>query len=773
MQVELQESGNALPTVLTDVAMFKEAVPAPRVVADSSKFIVYSLKNPGSLRVLARSNNAQGTFKAHKSDIQIAKFVNHKSNVIATSATNEFFVWFITVDDGNVETKLYLSLTDKVTIRSFCWFLDTKSETPELLILYGTTAAQLQSSKLITGYGTVAPEVALSDYALPFDRQVGTDAAFTAVGADGMFAFSTDAVSVAVCTARHGNAPAFRACDGEPIIGLEVLQEKPAVLVAACTSFASVWSIDGEPTKLYKLTVGAPILIALSTQNTIALFNNNKEAFLIDIANKKIQQHTRHQLSFQVPSTPRSVSLNATENGFASLCDFSSRLSFHTLKRPGQPVAAASPKAPAPAVAAAAVPFVDPAVLSASAAVPVSKQRAPAPSNTSPQMPPPYVPVAPAALPRTTLVNTSLPQVSQDGQIAQAMDMCQSEILELKQRLDSAVQNTAQIVQLVPQMVKRDHVSLLTLSLEAQITELQNAVKAGEIGSSAGGAAGPTGFESQLLATLMDDVAHRLVEGLVPGIRDALLGDLEPTLRSAVVNHLKKTQKDVFKTRVDAVLKNVAGEFAAELERKQRLYEKQFENYGKEVRRVTEGALTKLLQQVSSLEDQLAAITGSGILEEVKELRAEVQSLRAAAASGAVAESNVAPATIVATAKAMIENRDAERGLEYVARVNVKEATIELLEELGREESLRDVALQVNNDKLWEQILFQLASSTRSGELPVVLQWVKDIVTDHEGAIASIAMRKALATFIGTWKQSSNVDPLMQKELRIVEKLVR
>ncbi|CUG84899.1 unnamed protein product [Bodo saltans] len=788
MQVDLKDSGSALPSTLTDVAMFKEQISKTRVVADSQKFLVYSLKNPASLRVLARANNAQGMFKNHKNDVTAAKFVNHKSNVIATASEGEFFVWFITVNESReVETKVYFSLIDTVTVRSFCWFIDSVSATPELLILYGNTAAHLQSSKLISSFGATTPavpEVALKDYALLFDRQVGPDAAFTAVGAGGLFAFATDAVSVAVSTARHGNAPSFRACDGEALIGLEVLQDKPAVLLAACSSFAALWSIDGEPTKLYKINIGSPIVVALSTLNTVALFSNNKEVFLIDVAAKKLQQHTRHALSFQVPAAPQSVTFNASESsGFVSMCDFGTRLSIHTWKRPFSENAAPAAPTAAPA-AAAKTPFVDPAVVSASA-MPTTvvangrRQLAPPQQQFVPVAPPAYIPQqqqqpVQQQPPRVSLSNANLPQVPQDGQIAQVFEQCQAEIAALKAQLDSAVQNTNQILTLVPQMVKRDHSSLVTLSLEAQITELQNAARAGEIGgSSSGAAAGPVGFESQLLATVMDDVANRLVEGLVPGIRDALLSDLEPSLRTAVMSHIKKSQKDVFKNRVDALLKNVTSEFISELEKKQRVDEKQFENYGKEVRRMAEGSMTKLLQQINSLEDQVLAIQNSGILDEVKSLRVEVQALRAAAASGVAQDVAIAPATIIATARAMIDANEPERGLEYVCRMNVPSATIELLEDIGRDETTRDNALQVQNNRLWESILLQLTATTRSTQLHVALQWIKDIVTDHEKSLQVAAVSNAVKSFIQTWKQEKDIDAAVQKELRIVEKLVR
>lgn len=785
MEVDLQAtSGVAVAAALTDVAMFKEATSRSRVVADSSKYLVYSLKNPATLRVLARANNAQGTFKNHKNDVDVAKFVNYKSNVIATSAKDEFFVWFITTgDDGSLETKLYFSLTDAITIRSLSWFLDTKSKTPELLVLYGTTAAQFTSSRLITEYQGSPIEVSLARHALPFDRSVTAEASLTTVGADGLFAFSVDATTVAVSTARHGNAPPLRACDGEVLIGLEVLQDKPATMAAACTRFVNVWSIDGEPSRLYKITIGSPITLFLSSQNTIAIFGDNKELFLVDVANKKIQQSTRHSLHYQVPSSLRSVTLSTTETGFASMSDFGSRLSIHTVKRSVvNPMSLASTSGSPAAHAGAPVSpaMVDPAIVSAAPAAAGPTQRRQPPQPQMPFTPPPaYFPaaapvVAPLLVARAGLVaNPTLPQVSQDGQIAQSLEIAQSELAEVRQRLDSAVQNTAQILQLVPQMVRRDHSSLLTLSLEAQMTELQNAAKAGELGIAGGAAAGATGFESQLLATLMDDTAKRLVEGLVPGIRDAILSELEPSLRSAVVNHLKKSQKDVFKSRVDAMMKNVASEFVAALDRKQKVYEKQFENYGKEVRRVTEGALQKLLVHVNALEDQLLAITSSGILDEVKALRSEVKSLRQDAAANVAPETSLSPVTIVATAKAMIESREAERGLEYVVRINSTEVTYSLLEEINKEDALKDIALQVTNDRLWGEILLHLASVTKSSQLPTALQWVKEIVTDHENVLkASVAVRKALSTFIGTWKQAQ-LEGAIDKELRVIEKLIR
>lgn len=753
--------------LVADVSMFSAVTEKPRVVADSNKFIVYALKNPAHLRVLNRANNKQCTFKLHKNEVEIAKFVNYRSNVLATASKTELYVSFVaTTPEGEIDTRVYFNINN-VNVRSLCWYLDAKVRAPDMLVIYDTSVAQLSSSSLITAYQEAPVEAKLADIAQPFERTVSTEATLTAVGAD-TFAFAVDASNIVTCTARNSNAPAWRPCDGETVLALEVLQDKPAVLVAACNSFVSVWGVDGEPSKLYKITIDAPILTLLSSQTAFAIFGTNKDVHVVDmdLKKKKIAQNLKFVMELQIQKS--SVTFNATESGFAVIGDFGTRLSIHTMRRtPPQATAAV------PAVAAVASPVIDPAIAAAGPALPAAAKRpqqyvAP-PPEYSPIVIPAFAQPPPPVAPRVNpLNNPTLPQVPQDGQIAQTLEQCQQELTEAKQRLESAAKNATEVLNVVPQMVRKDHATLITLALESQMTELQKLAVQGELGGNGGG--GAAGFESQVLAILISEVSRRLGDGLTQGLQDSMLYDLEPALKTAVVTHVKKNQKDVFKNRIDAVLKNVAVEFIAELERKQKVYERNFENYGKDVRRAADGALQKLSQYVTSLEDQLNAITQSGIIAEVKQLRQEVAELRAAAAQGAQ-DTDLSPVTIITTAKALLEGRDAVEGIQYVIKTNQKDTIIAFFEEIGQNEDLTQRALDVKNPSLWCEVIYSLALCTRTAQLKSVLQWLKDINTDHHEVAKQSNVRDVVARFVAAWKPQC--EGSLSQELKVVEKLYK
>eukprot|EP00331_Platyophrya_macrostoma_P030805 CAMPEP_0176456940 /NCGR_PEP_ID=MMETSP0127-20121128/31609_1 /TAXON_ID=938130 /ORGANISM="Platyophrya macrostoma, Strain WH" /LENGTH=791 /DNA_ID=CAMNT_0017847039 /DNA_START=6 /DNA_END=2381 /DNA_ORIENTATION=- len=791
MQIDLCEEGVPVQASVVDVAMFKEPTNRTRVVAESQQFVVYSLKNPATLRVLSRGTGGQGTFKLHKNEVELAKFVNYKSSVIATAAKDEFFVWFINVTGDVVETYKYFSIQDQVTIRSVSWFIDSKSRTPDMLVLYGS-AAQLSSSRIIKDYTRGAEvEVPLKDITIPFEHAVSQDASLTAVGADGVFAFTVDSVSVAACWARRGSST-FRPCDGETLVGLELLNDKPATLAAACDAFVAVWSIEGEPSRLYKLSVGSPIVMLASVLNTFAIFSSNKELYLVDVANKQISNTTRHGLKYQVAGGSRSNVVNATEGGVSCISDFGQRLALHYVKHSftssgvsAAPAPLPPPRSQVPSVAASVQKMVDPAIISATpgammappppayVASSVAAPMAMGGSGTTPILAPPQQ--------RSVLVaNPTLPQVSQDGLIAQALQTTLSAHNQTKQSLSSVIDNTFGVLQIGPQVLKRDHSNLVTLSLEAQMTELQNIVKSGEISigggaSSSQSGSGSNGFESQLLSTMTEDIAKRLAEGIVPGLREALLSDLEPQMRTAVANMLKKSQKDTFKTRVDAVLKNIASEFVAELERKQANYQKQFVDYGKEVRKASETSMQRLLQQLDATERELQSIQSSGILEELRALRQEVKDLREIAAQAGqrtLASSELSPATAIETAKQFIQSNEVQHGLSYIVRMNRPETTIALFEELKSMADVHDALLEMKNDTLWGDILLHESSVRVSDNLPSAVFWIKSILAEHPGSVKAPAVKTAISSFVANWKKET-LPAAVVTELNSIQKYLK
>lgn len=752
-------SATALTPTTSEVSLFKEEIASARAVADSQHFIVYSLKKLSNLRVLARPNNLQGTFKNHTTDVTACKFVNYSSNVIASSSAGEFFVWFIKKEsDDTLSTQVYFSIVEPITIRSFSWFLDSKTKFPELLMLYDTTAMQFSSSSLISKYVDTTIKASVAEYGLPFERTIAPNASFTSV-AEGLFAFSVDESSVVVCTARNSNAPAWKPCDGEALIALELLQDnQTSTLVAASASSVSVWRVgDKEPSRTKKIVFGTSIVQLTAAHSTVAVFTDNKQCYFVDLANGSVGAPSKFEMKFAVPREPRALCFNMMNPTlFSLLADVGSRLSITQIPIPVRQ------QLPPPPAMPRSTPALPPPQYSP------KNTFTPTPASAATQATNAPLPSKPA------LTNPALPQLAQDGQIAQTLEQCAHEISELQQRLNSAFDNVSQIVTLVPQMVRKDHVSLMTLSLEAQMTELQASGAA--LGGSGGGSASANnnGFESHFVAELLDNVARGLVDGIVPGIREALLAELEPSLRSAVVQQLKKGQKDVFKQRVDTLLRNVAQEFIAELDRKQKAYEKTFENFGKEVRRYSEATTQRMTQTIAALEDQLLAYSQSGILEELQSLRAEVKRLREQAAGAAsVSTASVNPVTILATARGLFEREGPVEGLRYLARVNHAEVTLQFLSDIAGDETLRDAALEVSDADAWISVLSHLLQATKFNQLKVALSWMDDVLSEQADLAKNAVLKASLKTFVQTWKEDAKKDADLSVKLRSIEKWVK
>ena len=774
-----------------DVALFKDADPGkPRVVADAHLYIIYSLKNRSVLRLLARATNHQNTIKLHQTDVSAVKFVNYKSNVVASCGEDdEFFVWFISKGEGDKpDATVYFRLRGdseaKLKVRAFSWFVDNATNVPNIVMTYNDTCGVLNCGRTISSYTNTAAEITVKEFAKPFDRKVATTGpAFACNGADGLFAFNLDSTTVVTCTAKNTNTPSWKPTSGEAIIAMEVLQGRPPVLVAASASAVWIWDVAAEPNLIRKLSCsqsGVCTLVAAGL--TFGIFTPNKVAYVVEMTPEGGFVGEKFELTKQVNALCLSPSVGVS--AFVVTGDFGDRLSIIVLKKesPTDLLGTSASSAPAALLASPAQPSTAaPPVSPSSPFLPPPTRRDTQPLLNSGQQPPPYpgaisTPmqsplIAGSPLVGRPLLNPSLPQLSQDGAIALTLEETGREVQLAKDRVDSALQNTAQILGLTATNVKKDHAALTSLSLEAQMTELQR---------SGVGAAGPAQssansgiFEQKFVNTLLEQVASTIIEGLVPGVRAAILEDLEPGIRNVVAKQWKKSNRDVFKQRVDALIKDSAQAFIAELETKQKAYEKNLEFYAKEVKRAAEGGLQKLSSQIIVLEDQLNAVTQSRLLDEVKELRRTVRELREAAASGAPTTSDLPPTTLVANAKQMIVAGDVSRGFEYIVRVHQPELTLSLLAELDSDELHNSVCENGGvTDKIWIDVLTHCALATKVQRLGLALGWIRDVLADRSTLLQSGALKSALQTFTTSWKPQVSQDRDLTRELKQIERVV-
>ena len=158
--------GGAHKPTLSEVARFKDegGSASSKVIADSQRFVVYSLKNPAQLRVLVKSEypTVQVAFKSHTAPVRSAKFVSDLSNICATSSDRELLVWYIDSEgapsaaDGKKTYQIHTYFSAPITTVSLSW-VPIRDRPPNVLILYRQlpedttpcTAAILKSSDLI------------------------------------------------------------------------------------------------------------------------------------------------------------------------------------------------------------------------------------------------------------------------------------------------------------------------------------------------------------------------------------------------------------------------------------------------------------------------------------------------------------------------------------------------------------------------------------------------------------------------------------------------
>ncbi|ESL06813.1 immunodominant antigen [Trypanosoma rangeli SC58] len=331
-----------------DAATFNEVPEAQRVLADSQFYLAYTMKRRHVLRVVKRSNLLKGSVRAHSKPIHSVRFVNYRSNVAASAGEGEFFVWVVTdeteVDSGDTNpaarltVKVYFKLRNPVNVPCFSFFINAESQRPDLLVLYETQAAILDSSSLIERFHGDSLEATLQQNCTTL-RALShpvSENSLCSVGSGGWFTFTTEPTMVAACTLRNRSTPSWSCCEGEKVTALHLLDtavdENAALLVAASTKAVYQWLLTGmaEPSLLRKFVVDGSIVAVESSRETFAVFNDREQLALVSMQSPNNFICTHYMMPCQVQRN--GFCFNRTADGCCVLADMSNRLTIFHLK---------------------------------------------------------------------------------------------------------------------------------------------------------------------------------------------------------------------------------------------------------------------------------------------------------------------------------------------------------------------------------------------------------------------------------------------------------
>lgn len=398
---------------------------------------------------------------------------------------------------------------------------------------------------------------------------------------------------------------------------------------------------------------------------------------------------------------------------------------------------------------------------------------------------------ATTAAARPALHNASLPQAPTDGVLAAVVFQSEDEVRQALQRLESVMTNTSQILQLVPETIFRDHKLLLNLSLEAQITELQQTFSTPQSQRQSTSPSEFVAFGESLIETVMDLISEIISDGVTSGVREATLSHLDHEVKNVLGNWVAEMQKQVVKGSLNDVIRENTAQSVSQV--------KQIaENFVKrelaEVLGNINGLFATLMKENAALRKALNDITSSGIVREIQSMQEEVRTLREAvrsqeslllqstrqAATHAPQSPPPTPEMLLKTALSLLqEQRQYRQGLEYIFGANQSPLLLCFFTTLIKENSAAYVELvedKATSNDLWCDVLLQLVEvAVEEGEKEVVVCVASDILAEREQLVQSSARGAQLVAAMRTLAReakggTSNVSFL--RSLKKLEKLL-
>jgi hypothetical protein len=597
-----------------------------------------------------------------------------------------------------------------------------------------------------------------------------------------------------------------------------------SALLAMCSAAkVYLWKLTGvaEPVLLRTYTFGRPVTL-LSSRNAFTVFNEASMAARIQVHDEANMDAVVYPLNCLI--RPTSVCYHEAQHFATVLVDSINELQLFQLatdaRNPSKDSAGNANNAPssvktdgsksmpssAPAAAAAAskatptsavgAPFVDPSIISTGIPFRPNLNNSNNSSNGRPSNAPavassssssPAVPVVAASTGTTTtsaaainanpmaamaafqsaraaLQNASLPQ-SLDGLVASAVYQSDENVRRSVEGLLNVLKNITQILQLTPDQLLRDHHQLVSLALEAQMTELQQSTTTTPAAAATATAAATTttpapaspasaassrhseAFNSYALAKLLAPVASEIAVGVTRGVRDTLRVELDAAVNAAFGANIHNAQKEVLRRRLDEALQNSARVLGEDVASRVDRYIEQELN---ESLARANASMSALEEQNRKLQSALRQIVNSGVLQEVESMRAELAQLRGAiqrgeailgngAAAGGGAQASPSPQTVIETAEKYIKEGHVAQGLAYVAMAQNARCVVQLLTRLSDDDVANVVSDGETTETTWSKLITQLCEqdATESpAELETVAAFLFDVLSDHDELIS-------------------------------------
>jgi hypothetical protein len=751
-----------------EIARFKdENSTVPRVVTASQSYIVYSLKSRSALRVLPRQASKQGTqlaYKRHTSNVTTAQFVNMRSNIIASASESELLVWY--VDEESQTLCTYFALNRNVV--SFSW-MPVANQPPDLLVLIKDGdkhhAAMLKASALIVqSTKTADGVVGKPDGSLVADdaslvvlrRDIDVAIPFTSA-ASPIFSFSAGNDSIVTASLGNTSAPAWKACEGEAVQAVSVMPNELLVAVGASALF--VWDVAGEPTLLQRILLGARRCMALQC-------TASRATAFVSVGN----ENTSEAVSFMMQPKVGAVAASAYEVD-CLVTPVSSCV---------VPGASDEPRLHVDAGNVLQVLLLQDAAwtpLDPSAAIPAAPANITSPKHPKQNSPPP------AASPNPTQAAAS--QISQPRSVplvnaGAAFGAASNPELEaVKAHIEAALANTASMLNVSQNVIYKDHSNLIQEALKAQAKTLAAlASQQNPRSSAAGSGAAATGsnvFDS-VLDGITEPVALALVEGISNAVEEQLRTQLETALRVVLTKQEKRKQKDQMadlRTNIDTIVGDVMTTVQQTVQEKQVAYASRLIHYVSDVAGEGGAAVNQLQQIIVAQQQQLQAITQSGLLEELKRLREEVAQLKSRQAAPTAAPENVPKETVLANAQMHLAQGNHMTGLNWVMQYDDPALVTQVL--INCNEETRNAMLEDESipEAVWGRLLGCLASNPKKETLEPSLLWLVDIALEKQGLLRNDQLVVAVGNFVNSWKSASGLSSTAKDKLRQLVLLIR
>lgn len=837
-----------------DVCRFKDDEAGPsKVIADSERFVVYSLKKPQHLRVLVKSEAPplQIAFKNHTTAVRQAKFVNDVSNIIASASDTEIIAWFIrdstitssssgaaagagggpsspTENTGPTRFVATIYFSMPVCAHGFSW-IPLRDKPPDLLLLFREsltsdtcTAAVLKSSSLILSSGgadsqsAALPDGSLVARASDLNKlaiSLPPTARHTAV-ANPTMVFSFDAEHVVTCTVSNPSTPKWKPC-GElgPIVDLALLPTE--TLCVASASHFFLWDVAGEPRPLQTLalgTMGRCTTVKCQPQSAYLFYGGN-DAASSEVAVLKIpyRQAASAVSFFQLNTAvvpPASVSvIEKGDDRALLLIDLGKTVSYVELdsasaSSAGAPrgfqAALGSPPSAAPP-AASNTAEVKPTKRDRRAPDGMPKQSPPLTHASPAGPPPPYVITQPAASaaggaarpppavafpmasflpsavaasppPPTFAVGAahpppSIPVVAAAVSVPASPTPAPPANLDaIRAPVDECIVQAHSALTAAQTSIARDHEKAVQQALDAQAAVTQKAVAEAVRALTASQAAGgdPDAAVQAALNVMAPLLANAIVDSVSAGIEEHINTQLEVAIRQCMSKVQAKASRPSadLKDRVDAVVKDAMVNATTEVEKRHNAFSARLMHYIYDLSAESMQAVQELQVVVQQQQQQLDAITKSGILEEVEQLRAQVASMRAEIERGGttVAPTPAVPLnaeTVIANAKRLIVSGDHDAGLQWILRLDDVAALLKLLGDLDDDQREAMVTDRQINEVTWTRLVHELTATPKLENVTITTSWLVEILASHPEYSRNTQLKERVNTFLLTWKAAT------------------